>query len=269
MKIAKRFAVLFLIAALLGATLLPVVSAAESEAGEAQTTSTEPPATEPPETVAPTTSNNYVARPDYSELTRLLAIAEGLNEIDYTADSWTVLEEAVAVGEKALKSYWQKTVDDAEQALADAISGLVAMDYTKLWAVLMEVGELDKPDDVYGVWSELVVAVEKGKVLLSSGDQEAVNAITDEIHEALAQVEEYLEKVNTPQVVVKEVEVEVPPSGAFCNIAIHRIWPVAFAISAILNIVLMIVIVGILRKKQKQMDDTPLIDYDIDDDLEV
>lgn len=267
MNIAKRFAVLIL-ALLLSVASLHAVFTVEVHA--TQNTSTEPQATEPPATVAPTTpQTNYVSRPDYSELTRLLAIADGLNEIDYTAESWAVLEEAVAEGEAALKSYWKKTVSNAEQTLTAAIAGLVAMDYSELWAVLMEVGELDKPEKVYDVWSELVILVEKGKVLLSSGDQEAVDATTVEIREALVQVKEYLEKVNTPQVVVKEVEVEVPPSGDFCNIAIHHIWPVAFAVSAILNVALVIVIVSILRKKQKQMDDTPLIDYDIDDDFEM
>lgn len=257
MNIAKRFAVLMLIAALLSAVLLPAAFAAETDS------------TEPAETTAPTEpKNNYVPRPDYTELTRLLAIAEGLNEIDFTAESWAILETAVAEGEEALKSYWKKTVQNAEQALRDAIAGLVPMDYTQLWEVLMQVGELDKPEKVYDVWSELVILVEKGKTLLSSGDQEAVDAVTVEIRDALVRVEEYLEKVNTPQVVVKEVEVEVPPSGEFCNIAIHSIWPVAFAVSGIMNVALVIVIVSILRKKQKQMDDTPLIDYDIDDDFE-
>lgn len=253
MSFTKRFAVLVL-AVLLSFCFVITVSA-----------------TEPTEATEPTVSNNsnYVARPDYTELTRQIAIAEGLKKSDYTAESWAVLEEALADAQKTLKHYWQKTIDNAAKTLEDAIADLVKMDYSSLWAVLMEVGELDKPEEVYDVWTDLVLAVEKGKDLLSSGDQEAVDLVTIEISEALVRVKQYLEEASKPQIVVKEVEVEVPPAGEFCNIAIHQIWPVAFAVSAILNLALVIVIVSILRKKNKQKDDTPLIDYDIDDDFEM
>lgn len=259
-KFAKRFAVLILV------VLLSVMLLNQTIAGRVSATE----ATTPPATEAPTTPpSNYVSRPDYSELTRILAIADGLNEINYTTDSWAVLEEAVAAGQTMLKSYSQKKVDAAVEVLNEAIAGLVSMDYSKLWAILMEVGELDKPDNVYDLWSDLVIKVEKGKELLSSGNQAAVDAITEEIQAELVRVNEYLVEVNTPQIVVKEVEVEVPPSGDYCNIPVHQIWPLAFAVSAVLNLVLMIMIVCILRKKRKQMDDTPMIDYDIDDDFEV
>ena len=65
----------------------------------------------------------------------------------------------------------------------------------------------------------------------------------------------------------KEVPVEVPPTGEFCNIPMHRIWPVLFFISLALNVTLAAVIVVYIRNKKKnQHDDTPLVDYDIFDD---
>ena len=60
---------------------------------------------------------------------------------------------------------------------------------------------------------------------------------------------------------------EVPPSGDFCNIPKHQLWPVLTAASAVLNVGLLAVIaVYITKKLKKHRDDTPLVDYDITDD---
>ena len=74
-------------------------------------------------------------------------------------------------------------------------------------------------------------------------------------------------KLEDPEVVIKEVEVEVPPSGDFCNMGSHRSWPVAFLVSLIFNCILALVIALILKKKRYKAEDVPLVDYDIDDDM--
>ena len=291
MKVAKRFAVMILIV-LLNVALLTAAFAVEGEVLPASESQQVTEAEKPKETAAPTSkpteapTQKPTQKPteapttkptqpkvtyikiDYSALNLQLTIAEGLKQSDYTTESWKVLQDACEAGRTALKQKKQSKVDTAAENLTKAIADLVKMDYSKLWAVLMEVGELDNPDDVYQQWSALIAAVESGKELMTCGDQEAVDAATQSIRDALTEVEAYLKKVTTPQVVVKEVEVEVPPSGEYCNIPVHQIWPMAFAASAVVNLVLLIVLVSVLRKKQKQMDDTPLIDYDIDDDFD-
>ena len=61
---------------------------------------------------------------------------------------------------------------------------------------------------------------------------------------------------------------EVPPTGDYCNIPQHRTWPVLFLISAVLNVALIAAVIFMQLKKQKTRDDTPLVNYDIDDDME-
>ena len=65
----------------------------------------------------------------------------------------------------------------------------------------------------------------------------------------------------------KKVEVEVPPKGEYCNIPMHKVWPVLFFVSLAVNVALIVlIIVYISKKKKNQKDNTPLVDYDIADD---
>lgn len=203
---------------------------------------------------------------DYDDLTKQVAIANGLKQQDYTQESWAAMQKALEAGENALRSNKQNQVDSAYHGLYTAISNLVLMDYTQLWTVLRKVETLNEPDEAYDLWADLVLAVEDGRDLLTSGDQAAVDAGVAEIDALLAEVKAYMDSLDDPQIVIKEVEVEVPPADNFCNIAGHRSWVVLFIVSAALNVALVAAVVAILRKKEKQADDTPLIQYDIDDD---
>ena len=70
------------------------------------------------------------------------------------------------------------------------------------------------------------------------------------------------------KVVVQEVPVEVLPEGDYCNIPTHHVWSVLFWVSAALNLALIGVIVAyVIRRTKNRRDDTPLVDYDIDDDF--
>ena len=66
---------------------------------------------------------------------------------------------------------------------------------------------------------------------------------------------------------MQEVEVEVPPTSDFCNIPKHRTWPVLFAVSAALNVLLFSALSYVLLKKRNTTDNTPLVNYDIEDDV--
>ncbi len=205
---------------------------------------------------------------DYNELTRQIAIANGLKAADYTRESWEVLSAALDQANDALSSKSQETVDEKEQALAQAITGLVQMNYAALEQSLADFRGFVGESEQYGLWEALLEAVRDGEALLTSGDQAAVDAAAARIAQVLAEVRASEESRNTPSIVVQEVPVEVPPTDDYCNIPSHRVWPVLFFVSLVLNLVMGAVIVAyVSRKKKKQKDDIPLVDYDIDDDM--
>lgn len=204
---------------------------------------------------------------DTQELTRQIAIANGLNQMDYTAESWanvtSALDEACAI----LGGNDQSAVDASAQTLKNAMTALVRMDYTALEAALADMQALGEDDSANALWLELMQAAQKGKGLLTSGDQAAVDAAAAEITALLTQIKETIDTKPAPEVVIQEVPVEVYPKDSYCNIPTHRVWQVLFFASAALNVVLAVVIVVYTtKKKRKQRDNTPLVDYDIFDD---
>lgn len=204
---------------------------------------------------------------DDTQLLLQIGIANGLSRADYTKESWQLLTEALSSANAAVNGTSQAAADDAEKALTKAINGLVKMNYSELRTVLEEVEKMVKESDTTELWHELSCAAYNGQILLSSGSQADVDAAVEEIRNLIAQVRDMLENPESPNVVIKEVPVEVPPTDDFCNIAKHRVWPILFAISAVLNVALVAVMVIYIRNKKKnQKDDTPLVDYDIFDD---
>lgn len=204
---------------------------------------------------------------DYTELNRQIGIAEGLKESDYTADSWANMQAALQKAISARKSSNQDTVDAAAAALADAIANLVLIDYSKLEAAIAEGNELAVKDEIGNLWFQLFKAIEEGIALIGSGDQEAVDAATEKILDIIEQLKAAIEAQQKPEEVVKEVVVEKEPEGEYCNIPIHRVWPVLFFVSLAVNILFIILaVVYFSRRKKNQKDDTPLVDYDIGDD---
>lgn len=211
-----------------------------------------------------TTSGSTESTPssnvDYTELDRQIEIAEGLKADGYTEDSWNTLVSALAKAHDARSSSSQEVVDAAAQALADAIAGLVKVDYSKLEAALEDADALIGSDELAKLWKQLFDAVNNGTLLLDSNDQEAVDAAADEIN---ALIEELKALLGEAEDLAEDLEdVSAEPTGKYCDIPMHKVWPILFFISLILNVVLVVVIV---RKKSKK-DDTPLVDYDISDD---
>ena len=121
--------------------------------------------------------------------------------------------------------------------------------------------------EVYGE-GILIVGKMTGQEALDSGDQAAVDAAAQQIHSVLTQMRAMNEERLTPHVVEKEVPVEVLPTDDYCNIPGHRVWPIVAVISLAVNLCLLAVIgFYITKKKKTQRDDTPLVDYDIEDDM--
>ena len=209
----------------------------------------------------------YTDNLDDTELRRQIAIANGLNQMEYTAESWAVMQAALDEACEAVIGNNQIAADEAAAELKNAIAALVRMDYTQLESILSDVKALSEAHPQNDLWKQLLDAAQRGNELLTSGDQAAVDAAATELSHLYAQLEALLEGAEKPDVIVQEIPVEVPPTDDYCNIAGHRVWMVLFFLSLAVNVILIVVIVVYTsRKKRNQRDDTPLVDYDIYDD---
>lgn len=204
---------------------------------------------------------------DDTGLMRQLAIANGLRRSDYTNKSWEALMAAMTSANWALNGNSQSAADAAEEALKTAIAALVRMDCSELVDVLRDIEAFVASAEVNDLWMQLAEAIEEGKTLMTSGDQEAVDAAVERIKDLMLQTQTAMKDGDTPEVIIQEVPVEVPPMDDYCNIPTHRVWPVLFFISLAVNAALVaVIVIYIHRKKQNRVDDMPLVDYDIMDD---
>ena len=211
--------------------------------------------------------NGFTTDLDDTGLLRQIAIANGLHRSDYTNKSWEALMTALTSANWALNGNNQSAADAAEEALRAAIAALVRMDYSELSEAIRETEEYVESSELNILWIQLAEAVAEGKALLSSGDQEAVDAAAERIRDLVQQIRTAVSEGGTPGVIIQEVPVEVPPTDDYCNIPMHRVWPVLFFISLAVNIALVaVIVIYIRRKKQNRVDDMPLVDYDIMDD---
>lgn len=182
--------------------------------------------------------------------------------MDYTAESWVVLVDALAKAETALNATSQAEIDAAAAALAEAIKNLVALDYKPLLDAIEATESFLSSDALGGKLATLLEALEQANALLGNArDQESINAAAAALADALTDLENALKDL-----LGKYDVVEVEPSGEYCNISIHYVWPILFFISLALNLVFAGVAVYLFRRKKRESDDTPLVDYDIGDD---
>ena len=191
-------------------------------------------------------SSGPAVKVDLSKLQELIDKASNLKKDGYTADSWNKMVDALTKAQAALSSTNQDEIDAAAKALGDALNGLVKMDYSKLLDAIARAKELGKDNEVNSLWLALLDALTNGNLMLASDDQAQVDAAAKQINDLIDQLLD---------------------GSKFCNISIHKVWPILFFISLAANVVLVVVLVkknG--TKKKNQVDNTPLVDYDISDD---
>ena len=208
---------------------------------------------------------------DYTDLELHLAMANSLRSYDYTMQSWAPLKKAVDTGNRYLQGkYGQIAVDEATVAIDVAMNNLVEMDYSQLEAVLSAVYQkIEENPQLHDVWVRLNATAEDARPLLTSGNQEAVNATVEKLTALLVELSECdTAAIPEPEIVLQEVEVEVYPTEDYCNIPMHRFWPVVCICSVVLNIALIAALLAVISKKRKTVDNTPLIHYDIEDDMD-
>ena len=182
---------------------------------------------------------------DIARLEELIHIAESAKQSNYTAESWQALMDAVQQAQAALNSNDQKVVDAAKSALALALSKVKRMDYTAVEEALSKVEAFLKTDKNGIEWDALQKAIAEAEMLYESGNQAAVDQAAERIEQCLAELRaESEEKAATPV-----------------------LWIVLLCVSAAGNLVLAAALVLKLRGNKNQVDDMPLVDYDIDDDI--
>lgn len=238
-----------------------VVHSVTTPEAEEPTEPTEPEPTKPTEPAEPS-----VKYADTEELEKQIGIAQGLTYYEYTKDSWAAVETALNEGMALLKSTSQKKVDAATKALKTAIDDLVPMDYSALQEALDSVGNMENLDEVAEYWARFIAALDNARAQMTSGDQEAVNAAAEELLKTWAELEAAMEEMG--QIVEVDKIVEVEPTYDFCNIAGHPIILIIMIVSLAINAILVILIaVYFYKKYRKNHDNTPLVEYDIDEDM--
>ena len=246
-------------------------------------------------TVATQSSGGTIIVPkaDTTELEAQIAIAEGLNEIDYTEESWATLQAALSAGKRLLNSFSQTAVNNATAKLKDAIAALVKLDRAALIDAMNKADALFNKNADSKLWKDLHDAVVNGGELLTSRTQADIDAGVTALLNAIKAVEALLnkapetvikevpvevtkivtetvevEKVVTeivekevPKEVIKEVPVEVPAEGS------NLVWIILLIISIVINLGLAaLVVLYFIKKKNSQKDNTPLVDYNIEED---
>lgn len=274
MKSWKKSAVFVMILMLLFTAVIPTARAEEVTADETQSTvETTPEETTGGSAYVPSTVVGTItfsgARTDFSDLQDLIAQVGDLKEFDYTAESWENLMTVLKACNRVFQGSGQNTVNTAITNLETAIQALVPMNYTILQAALDNYEVILKENQLmHDAWVKLDEAVALAREQFTTGDQKAVDEAAAAVNALLAEREVYELPEPEPQIVTKEVQVEVLPTDDFCNIPVHHLWPVLFAASAVMNLVLAAALVFVIKHKNKQLDETPLVNYDIYDDMD-
>lgn len=233
------------------------------------TTAPPPPeTTAPPETTVPPETEPPIVYADTTALKNQISIAENLTEHDYTKDSWAELEQAVSDGKKLLNSTSQAAVDNATYQIKTKLASLELMDYSALIKAMDSVSDVGNVGNLSVYWEKFMQALDDARIQRTSGDQKAVDKATEKLLETKMALIEALEKMGEVVIVDKEVTVEVEPSYKFCNDASHTLFLLIMIISLVINVALMALIAVYLTKKRMlERDSTPLVNYNIDDDI--
>lgn len=217
------------------------------------------------------TATHVTPEVDYTELKRQISIATSLNEYDYTADSWNRMAEALTKANELLTSNVQADVEAGARDLENAIAALVKIDFSELQKAMTKGRELIDTCAHGNLWYQLFDLLNEADSVMKSRDQATVDDHAVKINNVIDQIMQDCPNCGETKIVevVKEVTVTVPvePNDPYCNINMHKVWPILFFVTLGLLIVACGLIIWFFAKKKKnEKDDTPLVDYDIADD---
>ena len=241
---------------------------------------TEPPTQPPtqPTQPRPTQPPTTAVQLDLTELERQIAIAESLDEFEYTQESWDALLAALENARAARSAQTQDDVDAAAKALANAIAALVKLDFSALLEAINAAEQLSIDTECGQLWKQLFDALEEAQDAMHSRSQATIDAVAVKILDILAQIIAYhaslegnteLVEVTVPVEVTRIVTetVEVTREVEKPLTLLQTLWPWIAGISLAGNgLLAAILLLGGRKKKNNETDDTPLIDYNIEDD---
>lgn len=247
-------------------------------------------------TVAAQSSGSTIIVPkaDTTALEEQIAIAEALNAVDYTEESWATVQAALDAGKRLLNSFSQTAVNNATAKLKDAIAALVKLDRAALIDAMNKADALFNKNADSKLWKDLHDAVVNGGELMTSRTQADIDAGVTALLNAIKAVEALLNKapetvikevpvevtkivtetvevekvvteiveVEVPKEIIKEVPVEVPGEEGS-----NLVWIILLIISIVINVALaVLVVLYFIKKKNNQKDNTPLVNYNIEED---
>lgn len=128
---------------------------------------------------------------DYSYLNAMIAVAEGLDQSDYTADSWKELEAKLKAAkeiEPRQGTNWQKKITNAGEELAVAMSKLVGVEkanYAAVDAAIAKAETLTEADYTADSWAAVEAAINAVVRDLPVSDQAKVDAMAKAINDAI------------------------------------------------------------------------------------
>ena len=155
---------------------------------------------------------------DYSYLNAMIAVAEGLDQSDYTADSWdaveTALEEAKKVKPRLPVGDQTGTVDAAAVKLVLAMSRLVGVEkanYAAVDAAIAKAETLTEADYTAESWAAVEAAINAVVRDLPVSDQAKVDAMAKAINDAIdalvaAEPEDPTDPEDPTEIVFDDVE---------------------------------------------------------------
>lgn len=211
----------------------------------------------------PTNPNNL----DIAELNKQISIAQGLKEKDYTSDSWKAMKNALNAAINARNASTQNQVDTAAKNLQNAIAALVRVDNTSLQGLIDTVKNYLAEESLTDLREALLEALADAEAAMKAGKQDGINDAFAKLNAAFEAYKAKVNELGKGEIVEVEKPVEVAPSGPYCNIWVHTLWWILLIVSLAVNAVFIVLTVRYFaRKKKNAKDDTPLVDYNIDED---
>ena len=128
---------------------------------------------------------------DYSYLNAMIAVAEGLDQSDYTADSWKELEAKLKTAKEIPPregTDWQTKITNAGEKLAVAMSKLVGVEkanYAAVDAAIAKAETLTEADYTADSWAAVEAAIDAVVRDLPVSDQAKVDAMAKAINDAI------------------------------------------------------------------------------------
>ena len=203
---------------------------------------------------------------DQSELKALIAECEALQETDYTVADWEMLTEVLEEASEVLQKSWdQQKINEAAQTLKEAMATVVPLDRSALQAALDEADSLLTYDGFGSLYAELLTVLSPGRAAMEAREQAQIDEQAAQLQDVLHRIQVIRDNysVVVEKEIVKEklVEAEAPPVQE--KTTAFRYWPVLFAGSALVNLVLVLVLI---RRKKKAVE-IPLAKYNMDEDF--